>query len=232
MFRFFALLPLLSVAAHTAIARHHNHLVRQAADDCLAPCKALSDSLAGVKTGGLAAICTDDVAANYASCYNCQVQSAELDAQAAQQVLDAYVTGCNTGGHPVGALTITASGGSGAGSAGGASSPASPSSGSSPASTGSFPAVSGGSSAASGASPGATGASVPPPSGQTAGGSSPAGTGSSSAASGGSPAASGASPGATGDSAPPSGQTGGSSRVAAGLMSATSAILFLSFAAL
>ncbi|KAJ6556147.1 hypothetical protein B0H19DRAFT_1262246 [Mycena capillaripes] len=145
MFRFFVLLPILSVAAHTVNSRQL--LVgRQTVADCTAPCDALSDSLSAGSAGGLAAICTNTVVNNYAACYNCETKISGMTQESAQQAVDAYVSSCKAGGHPVNGVTISADGGS------------------SPAASGAAPAASGasGSSGSSGSSstPAKTGGAV------------------------------------------------------------------------
>ncbi|KAJ7736141.1 hypothetical protein B0H16DRAFT_1574575 [Mycena metata] len=133
MFRIFALLPILAVAAH---AGNPVNLARQTtADTCVAPCQTLSTALSSAANGGLAAICNNDILNDYGSCYGCQVKSGELPQLGGQQILDAYTTGCTNSGHSVGSLTVAADGSTTGGSSGGASN-ASPSAGGNTAKTG------------------------------------------------------------------------------------------------
>ncbi|KAF7332908.1 hypothetical protein MVEN_02396300 [Mycena venus] len=143
MFRFIALLPILSVAAHTG---NSFRLARQTtAADCTTPCKALTDSLpTGQDAGNLASICTNTIASNYQACYSCEVKTSAIPQQSAQQTIDAYVNGCKAGGHPVNSITISGDGNASA-----------PGGGSAPAASGAAPAASG----ASG-TPAKTGAAV------------------------------------------------------------------------
>ncbi|KAJ7656105.1 hypothetical protein DFH06DRAFT_1132585 [Mycena polygramma] len=140
MFQIFALVSVLSVAAHTVNAGQL-HVVRQndtAADDCSTPCQALSDSLSAGNAGGLGAICTNTIANNYAACYGCEVKGSGMTQADAQQTIDGYITGCKAGGHPVNSITISADGSTSGG--GGDSSPAAsgaaPAGSSAPAKTG------------------------------------------------------------------------------------------------
>ncbi|KAJ7493893.1 hypothetical protein FB451DRAFT_1215646 [Mycena latifolia] len=131
MFSLFALLPLLAAAAHTAASpRQNTHIARQSsAADCVTTCKALTDSITpadGSTPGadGLASLCTNTIAGNYASCYSCEVSAAVMTQAQVQQTVDAYQQGCKASGHPVNAITISADGSSTA--SGGDASPAAP----------------------------------------------------------------------------------------------------------
>ncbi|KAF7332903.1 hypothetical protein MVEN_02395800 [Mycena venus] len=201
MLRFIALFPILSVAvaAHIGGSRG-SRVARQATVlDCDTPCAALGDSLSNGGNGGLAAICTDTVANNYAACYNCEVKVAALTQQAAQATVDSFISGCKAANHPVNGITISADaanvGSGGTGSSGNASAPAG----------------SGAASATSGSTPAATGVA-------------PAGTGKP-AASG---AGSGSAPVTSGASSPPA-QTGGAGKASAGVLAVTTALVFVSF---
>ncbi|KAJ7021016.1 hypothetical protein C8F04DRAFT_1274257 [Mycena alexandri] len=139
MFRILALLPILAVAAHTGNPGRFNLARQTTAADCTAPCQTLSNSLSSAATGGLAAICTNDILNNYGACYGCQVKSAGLPQVGAQQVIDAYTKNCDDTGHSISSLTIAADGSTTGGAAGGAA----------PAASGSSPAPTGASSASS-----------------------------------------------------------------------------------
>ncbi|KAK7027836.1 hypothetical protein R3P38DRAFT_3190976 [Favolaschia claudopus] len=105
----FRVLALLAVAALT-VNGLNLPIARQDAASCAAPCTDLSNALSGGSSGGVAAICTNDIGSKYSSCYNCEVQTGATSKQAAQQIMDAYVDGCKTGGHPINSISITASG--------------------------------------------------------------------------------------------------------------------------
>ncbi|KAK7001712.1 hypothetical protein R3P38DRAFT_3216713 [Favolaschia claudopus] len=107
MFR--VLVALLAVAAHT-VNGLNLPIARQDAASCAAPCTDLSNALTGGSSGGVAAICTNDIGSKYSSCYNCEVQTGATSKEAAQQIMDAYVDGCKAGGHPINSISITASG--------------------------------------------------------------------------------------------------------------------------
>ncbi|KAJ6471266.1 hypothetical protein C8R47DRAFT_1147632 [Mycena vitilis] len=135
MFQIFALLSVLSVAAHTVVNAGQPHVVRQndtAAGDCTTPCQALTDSLSAGNGGGLGALCTNTIANNYGACYSCEVKSSVMTQAEAQKTIDDYMTGCKAGGHPVNSITISADGSTTGG--GGDSSPAA--SGAAPAGSG------------------------------------------------------------------------------------------------
>ncbi|KAJ7174828.1 hypothetical protein C8R46DRAFT_1081837 [Mycena filopes] len=119
------------------------NLARQTpAADCVPQCQKLSDSLTAAGTGGLAAICTNDILSDYGACYSCQVKNDGLPQTAAQQAVDAYAQSCNNGGHAVNKITIAADGsvsggaaaaaGTAAGAATGAAAGAAPTGGSAP----------------------------------------------------------------------------------------------------
>ncbi|KAJ7119912.1 hypothetical protein C8R43DRAFT_84342 [Mycena crocata] len=138
MFRILVLLPILSAVAQQGL------VARQASiSDCTAPCQALADSLNAGNSGDLAAICTNTVVNNYATCYNCEVKFAGMTEDSAQEAVDAYVAGCKAGGSPVNGITVSGAGSAAAGGTGGSDS--------SPAATGS------------------SGSSGAPPSGKTGG---------------------------------------------------------------
>ncbi|KAK7053580.1 hypothetical protein R3P38DRAFT_3576548 [Favolaschia claudopus] len=132
MFR--VLVALLAVAAHT-VNGLNLPIARQDAASCAAPCTDLSNALSGGSSGGVAAICTNDIGSKYSSCYNCEVQTGATSKQAAQQIMDAYVDGCKAGGHPINSISITASG-SGTADAGAGAGAAPVVSGASPVSSG------------------------------------------------------------------------------------------------
>jgi len=134
MFRVLALLPILSVAAHTVNSLRLNVVRQDPVADCSTPCTALTDSISASGTG-VGAICNNNVLNNYVGCYDCEVKIGGMTQQAAQQTVDSYVSGCKAGGHPVNDATISADGSaSGASGSSNSSSPAA--SGAAPASSG------------------------------------------------------------------------------------------------
>ncbi|KAJ6464827.1 hypothetical protein C8R45DRAFT_1079919 [Mycena sanguinolenta] len=217
MLFFFALLPLLSAAAQTGSSRRLRVPRQTLGSVCTTPCNALSTSLGAGSSGGLASICTADVANNYVACFNCEVSIGALTQEAGQTAVDSYVSGCAAQGNPVSSITITATSGSPA-----------PTAGVSDASGGASDAP-GGASDSSGPSVAAAGASV-------ASGGAPVVTGGGASvtagrgASAGSPAPTGVSRGSSSATSAPStqpAQTGGAMQSSVSVLALTTIVVFL-----
>ncbi|KAJ7899701.1 hypothetical protein B0H13DRAFT_2336958 [Mycena leptocephala] len=108
MLRVFALLPILSVAAHTGAYRRRNaHVARLTILDCDTPCSALS-SATSASDGSLTSVCTSTMVNNLAQCYDCEVKVAAITQEKGQANLDQFIAGCKAGGLPVDSVTISA----------------------------------------------------------------------------------------------------------------------------
>ncbi|KAJ7218627.1 hypothetical protein GGX14DRAFT_560976 [Mycena pura] len=118
MFRFIALLSILSVAAHTVSG---SLLVRQA--DCATSCEALGTS-SQAAGGDLSKLCTQDIVNQYAACYSCEVKSGDLTQSDAQDIINTYAQGCSAAGHAVSSVTIASDGTVSGGSSSSSSAPA------------------------------------------------------------------------------------------------------------
>ncbi|KAF7337376.1 hypothetical protein MSAN_02263700 [Mycena sanguinolenta] len=228
MLFFFALLPLLSAAAQTGSSRRLRLPRQTLGSVCTTPCNALSTSLGAGSSGGLASICTADVANNYVACFNCEVSIGALTQEAGQSAVDSYVSGCAAQGNPVSSITITATSGSSVPTAGvsDASSGASDAPGGASDTSGPSVAPGGASVATGGATVATGGASVATGGAAAATGGAPVATGGASA---GRPASTGVSGGSSAASTPSTqtANTGGAMQSSVSVFTLTTVLVFL-----
>ncbi|KAJ7907536.1 hypothetical protein B0H13DRAFT_691087 [Mycena leptocephala] len=77
------------------------------AADCTSQCQPMQSSINASAKGGIAVLCTADVANQYKACLGCEIAISLLSQLEAQAVADSLVANCKTANHPIDNIAVT-----------------------------------------------------------------------------------------------------------------------------